>query len=194
MTAPMLDTRSKEDTNHGPVRHFHFNFGDTFIDPGDRLTEKDTITSVASEETLCRRCSEEECKRFVPEHNDPPFAMGAIINADVGNHGLQRGCVLKSDHLRYQIRLESGEMVDTSEGEAALLAPRRRRLVAPDWDSPFNKVLREIEREGLKMGSYHVHGNAQQESLLLVDEAKAFAKAAKADNAKIPMHLWNNHV
>jgi hypothetical protein len=194
MTVPTLDTRSKEDTDHGPVRRFHFNFGNTFINPGDGLMDKDTITSVASEETLRGRCSKEECKHFVPKHNGPPFAMGAIINADVGNHGLQRGCVFKSDHPCYQIRLESGETVDTSEGEAALLAPRSRRLVAPDWDSPFDKVLQEIEQEGLKMGSYGMHSNAQQESLLLVEEAKAFAKAVKADDAKIPMHLWNDRV
>jgi hypothetical protein len=117
MTVPMLNTRSEEDTDRGLVRRFHFDFGDTFIDPGEGLTDKDTITSVALEETLHGRCSEEECKRFMAEHNGPPFAVGAIINADVGNHGLQRGCVLKSDHPRYQIRLESGETVDTSEGE-----------------------------------------------------------------------------
>jgi hypothetical protein len=44
------------------------------------------------------------------------------------------------------------------------------------------------------MGSYRVHGDAQRKSLCLVKEAKAFAKAVKADDAEIPIHLWNDRV
>ena len=42
------------------------------------------------------------------------------------------------------------------------------------------------------MGSYGIHGDAQRESLLKAEEAKEFAKAVKADDAKIPLFLWNN--
>ncbi len=45
------------------------------------------------------------------------------------------------------------------------------------------------------MGSYGVHGDAQRESLRLVlEEAKAYARAVKADDAEVPMHLWDNRV
>ena len=44
------------------------------------------------------------------------------------------------------------------------------------------------------MGSFGGHGDAQRESLRLVEEAKAFSKAVKADDAEVPMHLWNDRV
>jgi hypothetical protein len=44
------------------------------------------------------------------------------------------------------------------------------------------------------MGSYSMHSNAQRESLCLIEEAKSFAKAVKADDAEVPTHLWNNQV
>jgi hypothetical protein len=44
------------------------------------------------------------------------------------------------------------------------------------------------------MGSFGVHGDAQRKSLRLVEEAKAFSKAVKADDAEVPMHLWNDRV
>jgi hypothetical protein len=44
------------------------------------------------------------------------------------------------------------------------------------------------------MGSYVVHGDAQRKSLLLVEEAKVFANAVKADDAEVPEYLWNDRV
>jgi hypothetical protein len=43
-----------------------------------------------------------------------------------------------------------------------------------------------------KMGSYGVHGDAQCKSLLLVEEAKVFVEAVKADDAEVPEYLWND--
>jgi hypothetical protein len=40
-----------------------------------------------------------------------------------------------------------------------------------------------------KMGLYGVHGDAQRKSVLLVEEAKVFAKAIKADDAEVPEYL-----
>ena len=45
-----------------------------------------------------------------------------------------------------------------------------------------------------KLGSNGIHGDAQQESLLKVEEAKEFAKAVKADDAEITLFLWNNRI
>ncbi len=55
-----------------------------------------------------------------------------------------------------------------------------------------------MEHEGArgkqKLGSYGVHGNAQQESIHLVEEVKAYAKAVKLDDLPVPEHLWNDRV
>jgi hypothetical protein len=45
-----------------------------------------------------------------------------------------------------------------------------------------------------KIGSYGILGDAQLESLRRIKDAKDFAKAVKADDAKIPVHLWNDRV
>ncbi len=65
--------------------------------------------------------------------------------------------------------------------------------LAPDQDDPWEAVRLEVEsgkgRINQKMGSYGVHGDAHRESLLLVEEAKAFAKAVKVDDAEVPEYL-----
>jgi hypothetical protein len=67
--------------------------------------------------------------------------------------------------------------------------------IAKDQDNPFSSIRRQVKLGQLKeMGSYGVHGDAQRESLCLVEEAKALAKAVKADDAEIPIHLWNDRV
>jgi hypothetical protein len=43
-------------------------------------------------------------------------------------------------------------------------------------------------------GSYGVHIDAQHTALKLVDEAKAYAKAVKADDADVPVELWDNRI
>jgi len=76
------------------------------------------------------------------------------------------------------------------------LIPRLRGF-APDQDDPLNKVREDVAHgvAGLpRMGSFGVHGDAQRKSLRLEEEAKAFSKAVKADDAEVPMHLWNDRV
>jgi hypothetical protein len=46
----------------------------------------------------------------------------------------------------------------------------------------------------LKLGLYGVHVDAQLELVEKVDEAKAYAKAVKADDAEVPLHLWNERI
>jgi hypothetical protein len=58
----------------------------------------------------------------------------------------------------------------------------------------FVEIRKEVEAGPSKMGSYGVHGNAQRESLRLEEEAKAYAQAAKANNAEVPTHLWNDRI
>jgi hypothetical protein len=55
-------------------------------------------------------------------------------------------------------------------------------------------VEHEGAREKQKLGSYGVHGDAQWESICLVEKAKAYAKAVKLDDMPVPEHLWNDRV
>jgi hypothetical protein len=63
-------------------------------------------------------------------------------------------------------------------------------------DDPFMSSRRAVElgqgSAKQKIGLYRVHVDAQYKSLVRIEEAKAFAKAVKADDAEIPKHLWNN--
>ena len=70
--------------------------------------------------------------------------------------------------------------------------------IAKDQDDPFTSIRRQVElgqsKDKQEMGSYRVHGDAQRKSLCLLEEAKAFARAVNADDAEIPIHLWNDCV
>ena len=60
-----------------------------------------------------------------------------------------------------------------------------------DQDNPF------VNRQGntsLCLGSYGIHINSQHDSLEKVGEAKAFAKAVMADDAGVPVLLWNDRI
>ncbi len=122
----------------------------------------------------------------------PPFPVGDVILADVGNHRLQRAFVIRSDHPKYWLRLENGTIVSTNIQDSWLNA--RMLEMAPDRDDPFVKTCKEVEAGPLRMGSYGVHSDAQQELLRLVEEAKAHARAVKANDAEVPTHLWDNWV
>jgi hypothetical protein len=45
---------------------------------------------------------------------DPPFAVGTVINCDIGNHSHQRVFVLELNHPCYELRLEDGTTVSAS--------------------------------------------------------------------------------
>jgi hypothetical protein len=77
-------------------------------------------------------------------------------------------------------------------------SPGNFNNLAKDQDDPWESVRSKvILGKGMikqKMGSYGVHGDAQRKPLLLVEEAKVFAKAVKADDAEVPEYLWNDRV
>jgi hypothetical protein len=87
-----------------------------------RLTDADTITSCASEETICRfprardengtALEEHELGPSPTKNPGPPFKVGDLILCNIpGNFGgmdpkvswLQRGFVMEADHPRYKI-------------------------------------------------------------------------------------------
>jgi hypothetical protein len=190
-----------EDPADGTTRRFDFYLGDTFVDVSDPLTDDDSMCLlVASANTLrkwtsrrTRCCGLEPLDTEGPKyHPGPPFPVGDVILADVGNHRLQQAFVIKSHHPEYRLRLEDGTTVATNMQDLWLTA--RMSGMAPDRDDPFVKIRKEVEAGPLKMGSYGVHGNAQRESLRLVEEAKAYARAVKADDAEVPTHLRDDRI
>ena len=64
-------------------------------------------------------------------------------------------------------------------------------MAIPPKDDPFVDLRRD---PSLCLGSYGLHIDAQRDVLRKVDEAKAFAKAVRADDAQVPIHLWNDCV
>ncbi len=88
--------------------------------------------------------------------------------------------------------MEDGTTVATNMQDAWLTS--RMRGIAPDRDDPFVEIRKEVEAGPSKMGSYGVHGNTQRELLRLAEEAKAYAQAAKANDAEVPTHLWNDRI
>jgi hypothetical protein len=190
-----------------PHRPWHFDFGDMVggHHNDDGLMDEESVTLAASAATLCcQGCTLEPHKIGMPIWNPgPPFAIGDVIMSNIGNHGLQRAFVRMSDDPRYELFLESGITVEMSRGKSFLIpkfdtSPGNMNNLAPDQDDPWEAVRLEVEsRKGMinqKTVSYGVHGDAQRKSLLLVEDAKAFAKAVKADDAEVPEYLWNDRV
>jgi hypothetical protein len=195
---------------------WHIDLGDTFVNLKEGGTDEDTVTSAASKETL-RGGSFATTQGDLEPHEiggvlfnpGPPFLIRDIIlydsgcGCDANGRRQLRAFVIKLDHPRYQLRLEAGVTVSTSMQEALLMPrlvtwPGNPNDLAPDQDDPFVNIRRKVEHEGArgkrKLGSYGVHGNAQRESICLVEEAKAYAKAVKSDDAPVLEHLWKDCV
>jgi len=126
----------------------------------------------------------------------PPFAIGDILLCDVEEFGLQKGLVTRADHPSYEICLDCGHVVDTSATSAVLFPSYA------EWEGNTNKfapyvepdIFTKLRQEMSQSGSYGMHIDAQNTALRLVDEAKAYAKAVKADDAGIPVQLWNDRI
>ncbi len=133
----------------------------------------------------------------------PPFAVGGVILCNVGSHGLQQAFVIMSDHPYYQLRLEVGITVKASTQEA-WMAPclnsgsGNPNYPATDANDPFVSIRRKVELgQGMgkqRMGLHGVHVDAQSISLMMVEEAKVFVKAVKADDVEVPEYLWNDRI
>jgi hypothetical protein len=171
------------------------------------LTNKDTITSLASEETIC--CTWRNGDTTLEPHElgpaprsnpRPPFAVGNVILCDVPGclYGgspvrsvLQRGFVIEAEDPRYKIRLENGATVWTDMVESWLKPWWAPGKFAKNQDDLFANFHVEPM---LRLGSYGLHIDSQLDSLEKVVQAKAFSKAVKSDDANVPNYLWNNQV
>jgi hypothetical protein len=212
MTASMTIS-SGPDTSSPPIdaseweRDLDYRVGQ---EDGLLLTDEDTVTSVASEATLCQggavRDADLEEHKFGPSpatNPGPPFKVGNVILCDIPGqlwgmdpkiNWLQRGFIMQADDPNYKIRLEQGAMVWTSRSESWLqpcwaMGPGTQ--FAEDVDDPFADLR---DDPSLRFGSYGVHIDDQCDALEKVAEAKEFVKAVKADDAAVPKHLWNDRI
>ncbi len=53
-------------------------------------------------------------------------------------------------------------------------------------------IFIKLHSEMNQLGSFGTHIDTQRTALWSVVEAKDYAKAVKADDAEIPLHLWND--
>ena len=131
-------------------------------------------------------------KRGPPKSNGgPPYSVGEEVLCEANGMHLQRAFVLEADHPRYRLRLQNGQEIDTAVTPAGLIPRYAPGYFAPDVEDPF-KDLRL--RQGIKNGSFGIRIDAQLDALRKVKQAKEFAKATKADDAEIPVYLWNMRV
>ncbi len=178
-----------------------------------RLTDIDTVTSCASEETLCRfpgarhgngtMIEEHELGPSPVESPGPPFKVGDVILCNIPGQlwgmdpkvvTLQEGFAMEAAHPNYKVGLEQGATVWTNTREfwlKARWATGPGTQFAEDQDDPFADLRSNAT---LRMGSYGIHINAQHDALLKIVEAKAYAEAVKSDDASVPVHLWNEGV
>ncbi len=125
--AARLNTQEAEGPAGGPTKRFEFNLEDTFVIVSNPLTDDDvTCPSVASTNTSgkwmsrCGRCHGlETLNADGPDYYPgPPFPVGDVILADMGDHRLQQAFVLESHHPKYQLQLEDGTTVATNMQDA----------------------------------------------------------------------------
>jgi hypothetical protein len=101
---------------------------------------------------------------------------------------------MEANHPSYKIRMEKGATVWTNTWESWLWpqwVTRSGTQFTEDQDDPFADMRAD---PSLRMGSYGIHISAQQDLLEQIVKAKTYAKAVKADDAAVPVHLWNNWI
>ena len=171
----------------------------------ERFSDDESDASLASAETLrwqhLKRVESDpelamERGPPVQFNPGPPFATGDIVLCDVEEFGKRWGLVTRSDHPNYVICLDNGHVVDTAITSAVLIPSYA------EWEGNTNDLAPYVEpalftklrSEMCQSGSYGMHLDAQRTALRLVKEAKEYAKAVKADDADIPVHLWNDRI
>ena len=186
--------------------NWRFTFDDDvapLFSTADSLTDDDTLTSIASEETRATSNVElttafarstlepHELEPPVKFNQGPPFAVGDEVFCEPAEEGIQRAFVVEAAHPRYGLQLEDGRFIDTAKVKTALVPQYAPGQFAVDPIDPFVDAR---ERTSHAKGSFGVQIDAQLDALRRVREEKEFAKATKADDAEVPIYLWNDRV
>lgn len=126
----------------------------------------------------------------------PPFAVGDLVVCEAGPHkALTRAVITEADHPWYDLHLDGGNRSRVSSQDTFITLNTKAPPDCPDFDSsPEIKAVRQdLEQQG-RIGSYGVHNDAHHLSLHRLREEKDYSKAVKADDAAVPVHLWNDRV
>ena len=166
-----------------------------------------SVSSLASEETSrwrhtrCRRDEvdpELEMEKGPPIQFEPgpPFSIGAKVMCDAEGIGKRVGLVMRADHPNYTICLENGDMVHTATMSTVVMPWYAEWEGNTNGLSPYVEppLFAKLRREMSQVGSFGAYIDAQLMALQAVDEAKAYAKAVKSDDAGIPVELWNDRI
>jgi hypothetical protein len=203
----------KEDAsiNGDDVRVVQVDFGADFPawKSSAEVSDDGSGTSLASEETMrwhhatClsrwdKYDPEAEMERDTREPHfnpGPPFAIGNIVVCDMveqcGNKRM--GLVTRADHPHYVVCLDNGLTVDTAVTDVVLFPSYAD---SNEEFAPYVEpaIFTELRSKMTQVGSFGVHLDSQTAALQRVDEAKAYAKAVKSDDAQIPVELWNDRI
>ena len=173
----------------------------------DELSDDGSGTSLASEETMRWQHGGARWEKYDPEaemerdtrelqfNPGPPFAIGNIVVCDMveqcGNKRM--GLVTQADHPNYVICLDNGLSVDTAVADVVLFPSYAD---SNEEFAPYVEpaIFAELRSKMTQVGSFGVYLDNQNTALQRIDEAKAYAKAVKADDAQIPVELWNDRI
>ena len=100
--------------------------------------------------------------------------------------GGEQGCVVDAHHPWYSLHIRDGS-VRRVNANRDVLRPGFRET------EEEARLCSRLEKEG-RLGSFGVHMDTQLKSLRRIVEEKQYAKAVKADDAVIPVHLWDDRV
>ncbi len=96
--------------------------------------------------------------------------------------------MLQSKHPRYQIHLKSEQAAWTHTGES-WLCPRYTPVEFAEDQDNFLAHRHLVGIRFLRCAHEHAVGSIGEGV-----DAKAFAKAVKADDVEVPIHLWNERI
>ena len=126
------------------------------------------------------------------EMKAPPFAIGDFVSIQSARRRLIRPlwCVVGVQGPVHTLEAEGGEQRGVDARETSLVSEDPpQKATSQRW----LELSQKLDAQG-KLGSFGIHKDAQLFSLKRVREEKQFAKAVKADNAAIPLHLWNDRI
>jgi hypothetical protein len=103
------------------------------------------------------------------------------------------GLVTQADHPNYVVCLDSGFTVDTAVMDVVLFPSYAD---SNEEFAPYVEptIFTEQRSKLTQVGSYGVYIDSQNTALQSIVDAKAYAKAVKANDAGVPVELWNDRI
>ena len=153
---------------------------------GLQHTDRDDWTEVQG--SLLPRLDPEDP---APKHEaDPPFAVGDLLAIIWSRSdpmlGGEQGCLVDAHYPWYSVNIRDGSLRRINANRD-VLRPGFRET------EEETRLCSRPEKEG-RLSSFGVHMDTQLKSLRRIVEEKQYARTVKADDAAIPLHLWDDRV